>query len=168
MGKKSLVDMPIVFFTYNLEEYTAFDKSDSLFYNKQVAFLFRPCSNRNLFTTIKLFYKTKNELLDHVYIKNYVQKTEKVFYSDILFVEAGITSCKVYTRFGVYHASGSLPSFSKKLNKQFIKVHDKYMINQAQITSFNGTHILIENFKIPIQRVNSQNLKKIFANSSKM
>jgi DNA-binding LytR/AlgR family response regulator len=168
MEKKTLAGISIIFFTYDFNEYITYNKTESLFYNKQVAFLFRPCSNRNLLTTIKLFYKTKNELLDHVYLKNGVQQTERVFYSDILFVEAGITSCNIYTRFGVYHASGSLPSFSKKLNKEFIKVHDKYMVNQAQITSFTESHLFIENFRIPIQKANNQNFKKIFLRPSKI
>lgn len=167
--KKSLIGLPIIFYTDRIEEYNANINDENLIRNKQTAFLLNPCSDRSLYITIELLCKTKKTdfKLESISLKNSKNKREKISFTDILFIEAGISSCKVYTRWDVYSISGSLPKFTQKLGKQFVKVHEKYTINQNQISQLKQEHIAIENFNIPIAKSSKKQLKKILQNLNK-
>ena len=89
---------------------------------------------------------------DYIFIKS-DNKLVKIFYSDILFVEALQNYVTIYTTEKKYITYLTFKSVEESLPaNQFIKVHKSYLVAAAKIESIEGNQIKAGSHYIPISR----------------
>ncbi len=89
---------------------------------------------------------------DHFFIKA-DSKLVKIFYEDVLFVEALQNYVNIYTTETKYITYLTLLSVEAYLPAdRFIKTHKSYIISKAKVDSIDGSEIIIGNHRIPLSR----------------
>jgi DNA-binding LytR/AlgR family response regulator len=93
-------------------------------------------------------------------------KLVKIFYKDILFIEALQNYVNIYTKETKYITYLTLLSVEAYLPaERFIKTHKSYIISAAKVDSIEGNEIKIGNHKIPISRNLKEDVtKKLIGN----
>ncbi|MEL7530850.1 MAG: LytTR family DNA-binding domain-containing protein [Bacteroidota bacterium] len=80
-------------------------------------------------------------------------KYEKIFFHEILYIQALQNYVVIYTLEGKYVSLLSLKSVEQKLNPDaFIRVHKSYVAAIPQISSIESHELIIANHRIPISR----------------
>jgi DNA-binding LytR/AlgR family response regulator len=80
-------------------------------------------------------------------------KYEKIYFRDILYIEAMHNYVTIYTQKGKYMTLLYLKNIEEKLDKQFfVRVHKSYLVSIARIESIENNEIVVGPFRIPISR----------------
>lgn len=80
-------------------------------------------------------------------------KYEKIYFDDILYVEAMQNYVTIFTRKGKYVTLLYLKNVEENLDSHsFIRVHKSYVVSISKIDSIENNEILIQSFRIPISR----------------
>lgn len=80
-------------------------------------------------------------------------KYERIYFNDILYVEAMQNYVTIYTRKGKYMTLLYLKNVEQNLDKHsFIRVHKSYIVSIPKIESIENNEIIIGSFRIPISR----------------
>lgn len=95
----------------------------------------------------------KNEpTVDYFFIKC-ANKYEKIFFDDILYIEALQNYTSIFTTKGKYIALLMLKTLEENLDaKSFIRVHKSYIVSINKITSIEGNELKIQSHPVPISR----------------
>jgi DNA-binding LytR/AlgR family response regulator len=95
---------------------------------------------------------SKGEESDFFFIKcDY--KYEKIYFADILFIQALQNYITIHTTKGKYVTLLYLKSIEEKLDSNtFIRVHKSYIVSVARIQSIENNEVIIQSFRIPISR----------------
>jgi len=89
---------------------------------------------------------------DYFFIKC-TNKYEKIFFADILYIEALQNYVSIFTTKGKYIALLLLKSLEENLDATlFIRVHKSYIVSIDKITSIEGNELKIQSHSIPISR----------------
>jgi DNA-binding LytR/AlgR family response regulator len=93
-----------------------------------------------------------NQAADYFFIKcGY--KFERVYFADILYIEAMQNYVTIYTVKGKYMTLFHLKNVEENLDKQFfIRVHKSYVVSIPKIDSIENNEIIIQSVRIPISR----------------
>jgi DNA-binding LytR/AlgR family response regulator len=87
---------------------------------------------------------------------------EKVFFNDILFIEASQNYMTVHTEKGKLMALLTIKSLEDQLPaKKFLRIHKSYIISLEKVTSLRGNEVIIGAHKIPIGKNYKDQLLKI-------
>lgn len=150
---KSLENPPLVIFTtahpdYALESY-ALDVMDYLV--KPIMFdrFQRAVQKAREYHTLRVSTKSAPDFFfikcDHVF--------EKVFFNDVLYVEAMQNYCILHTVTRKLISYITLSGLEEKLpSTRFMKVHKSYIVNLEKVTALDGNDIFINKVQIPISR----------------
>jgi two-component system LytT family response regulator len=88
-------------------------------------------------------------------------KYEKIFFSDILYVEGMQNYVTIYTRKGKYLTLLNLKHLEDRLDsKSFIRVHKSYIVAIDKIESIEGNEIFIQSHRVPISRSSREQVMK--------
>jgi len=80
-------------------------------------------------------------------------KYERIYFNDILYVEAMQNYVTIYTSKGKYITLLYLKNVEQNLGKNsFIRVHKSYIVSIPKIESIENNEIIIQSFRIPISR----------------
>jgi len=80
-------------------------------------------------------------------------KYERIYFDDILYIEAMQNYVTIYTQKGKYITLLYLKNVEQNLEKQpFIRVHKSYIVSISKIESIENNEIIIQSFRIPISR----------------
>ena len=89
---------------------------------------------------------------DYFFIKC-ANKYEKIYFTDILYIEALQNYVTIFTTKGKYIALLLLKSLEENLDKtSFIRVHKSYIVSIGKIESIEGNELKIQSHRIPISR----------------
>jgi len=93
-----------------------------------------------------------NSTEDYFFIKcDY--KYERIYFNDILYIEAMQNYVTIYTTKGKYITLLYLKNVEQNLDKNsFIRVHKSYIVSIPKIESIENNEIIIGSFRIPISR----------------
>ena len=81
------------------------------------------------------------------------QKYEKIFFSDILFIQAMQNYVTIFTEKGKFMTLLSMKNMEENLdNRAFKRVHKSYIVATSRIDSIENNEILIRSFRIPVSR----------------
>ncbi len=87
---------------------------------------------------------------------------EKVFFRDILFIEASQNYMTVHTEKGKLIALLTIKSLEEQLPlKKFLRIHKSYIISLEKVSSLRGNEVVIGSHKIPIGKNYKDQLLKI-------
>ncbi len=89
---------------------------------------------------------------DYFFIK-FDYKYEKIYFKDILYIQALQNYITIYTNKGKYTTLLSLKSIEQNLEPQsFIRVHKSYLVAISQIEAIENNEIIIQTHRIPLSR----------------
>lgn len=160
-----LHDLPVVFLTSNSDDST-FAKAKEV--NPQ-AFLSKPFRGRDLMHAIELAIRQavselkpdapareqENAFLlkDRLFIKN-KDRMVRLFFEDILWVEADDYYCKVVTPNKEFLVTKTLKKFSEELAglSEFIRVCRSHIVNLKHVEEISDLYLFIGKNKIPVSR----------------
>ena len=93
-----------------------------------------------------------NPASDYFFIKcGY--KFERIYFTDILYIEAKQNYVTIYTVKGKYMTLIQLKGVEENLDKQyFIRVHKSYIVSIPKIDTIENNEIIIQSVRIPISR----------------
>ena len=87
---------------------------------------------------------------------------EKVYFNDILFVEASQNYMTVHTVKGKLMALITIKSLEEQLPvRKFLRIHKSYIISLEKVTSLRGNEVIIGAHKIPIGKNYKEQILKI-------
>ena len=80
-------------------------------------------------------------------------KYERIYFDDILYIEAMQNYVTIFTQKGKYITLLYLKNVEQNLDKQsFIRVHKSYIVSIPKIEAIENNEIIIQSFRIPISR----------------
>jgi DNA-binding LytR/AlgR family response regulator len=164
LAKKNL---PIIFLTSNSDDAT-FDKAKQ---TKPAAFLSKPFRGRDLKHAIELAVVQSERgdaavvanapleigqpilLEDSFFIKN-KDRLERLYLSDVLWIEADDYCCRVHTQKGTTLLTQTLSKIADKLAHQphFFRTHRSYLVNLKHIDQIGELYLTIHNNQIPLSK----------------
>ncbi len=158
-------DLPIIFLTSNSDDAT-FRTARQL---SPQAFLSKPFRGRDLIHAIEIairqFTKTSDPqnssieendaylLSDRLFIK-VKDRMKRLFFKDILWLEADDYYCKVVTPDSEFLVTKTLKKFSEAFlsRPEFMRVHRSYIINLQHVEEIGEVHLFIGKKQIPVSR----------------
>lgn len=96
--------------------------------------------------------KNNQEATDYFFIKcNH--KYEKIYFNDILYIEAMQNYITIHTNKGKYMTLLSLKNIEQNADKRsFIRVHKSFIVAISKIEAIENNDVIIQSFRIPISR----------------
>ena len=80
-------------------------------------------------------------------------KYERIYFDEILYIEAMQNYVTIYTTRGKYITLLYLKNVEENLNKQsFVRVHKSYIVSIQKIEAIENNEIIIQSFRIPVSR----------------
>lgn len=172
---KQLYDLPIIFLTSNTDEDTFLRAKKT----KPHAFIGKPFRGRDLMHSIELavstFSREKNGtppdadeedvnsylLEDRIFIRE-KNNLIRLFFKDILWIEADGYYCKVKTATRSYLVTMTLKKLidANTLPDWLMRVHRSYVINVKHIESIGEIYLHIQGEKIPLGKGSREDLKR--------
>ena len=154
---KSLKDPPMVIFTTAYSEYALEGYSLNVmdYLVKPISFeRFLKASNKALdFYWLQHQPESQKETLPDYFFIKCANKYEKVYYEEVLYIEAlqnyviiRTAERKMITYMTISGLEAQLPK------EKFIRVHKSYVVSLSKIKAIEGNEIVINTIKIPISR----------------
>jgi DNA-binding LytR/AlgR family response regulator len=97
------------------------------------------------------FTNKKQEIPEFLFIK-VDSRLEKIFFNDILFVEAHENYIAVYTAVRKYITHATLKSIQQMLPLQFVQSHKSYVVNTNHVAAVEGNVMHCGQYQIPISK----------------
>jgi DNA-binding LytR/AlgR family response regulator len=160
---KKLENPPLVIFTTAYTEYAI--ESYEL---NVIDYLLKPISTERFKKASQkaldyfTLQKKSNPTVDYFFIKAN-QKIEKIFFNEILYVEAMQNYCIIHTQDKKLITYSTLTAMNEKLPaEKFMKAHKSFVVAINKVNAVAGNELLIGPAKIPISRtIKDEVLKKI-------
>lgn len=161
LEKRVLTGIPLIFYTFKADDFKKYSPMRELTDNDHVRVLFDPTVDTAFYNSIIKLYQLKisDKFRNCLFAKSKLGQLEKINFADIKFVESDVAHCKIHTKWGVYKTSGSLANLLKNLNKSFVKVHEKYIVNITHISNFSSSEVVIDGIRIPSSKINQTSVK---------
>jgi DNA-binding LytR/AlgR family response regulator len=94
--------------------------------------------------------QSRNTLANYFFVKNN-SKIEKVFYNELLYVEAMSNYVVLHTVSGKIIAYLTMKGIQQELpSSEFLRVHKSFIVNSSKVTSIEGNTLDVAGHKIPI------------------
>ena len=95
----------------------------------------------------------KNDVAPDYFFIKCDYKYERIYFSDILYIQAMQNYITIHTNKGKYITLLYLKNIEQNLDKQsFIRVHKSYIVSIPKIEAIENNEIIIQSFRIPISR----------------
>ena len=104
--------------------------------------------------SLKEAKKTTSVNRPYIFLKN-IDKFEKVFWSDISFIESQKNYLLIHASQTIYRHRATIKEFIKNIpNKNFVQVHRAFIVNIDKIKSYKKStmELEIDGIKIPISK----------------
>ncbi|MBP7478024.1 MAG: response regulator transcription factor [Chitinophagales bacterium] len=152
------LSIPFVFLTSYSDKKTI---QDALVYHPN-AFLIKPFSKLDLYTTLEIVKKSKKQTSKFVIIKD-GHLNVKLAVSSILWIKSENVYIEVVTNEKTYLVRTSLDKFLEELDdKCIMRIHRSYLINLNHVSAINGMYVIIRDEKIPLSRKFREEIMHIF------
>ena len=98
---------------------------------------------------------------DHFFIRSN-NGYEKIYYAEILFVEASQNYSTIHTTRGKFMTLATMRSLEEQLPAgKFLRVQKSYIVSIEKIRSLTGNEVTVSNEKIPVSKGYKDELMKI-------
>lgn len=119
---------------------------------KPQAYLIKPFSKMDLFTTIEVIKSRNNQTSNYTTIKD-GHLTIKLSHNSILWLKSENVYIEVKTEEKTHLVRSSLDKFLEDLNDTtFIRIHRSFAVNVNHIKAVNGQYVIVGDEKIPLSR----------------
>jgi DNA-binding LytR/AlgR family response regulator len=156
--------LPIVYLTDHVDE-KHIERSKKTF---PAGYLAKPFNEAELVRAIEFAFNKSLEIsqttatpADDVFVRTDNQEFVRLFFKDVLYLEAARSYCKVVTDTATYTLCSSMNHIHEKFDsKDFIRVHRSYVVNTKRITKLDGNVIYVDNAKVDMGKEFRENLMK--------
>lgn len=156
-------DIPIIYLTANTDQAT-FELAKE---TRPFAFIAKPYQKLDLQRAIELVVSRLNDspaygdtekkprdptylLSDRIFVRH-KEKMIKLFLSDICYIEADRSYCRIFTIDAQHLLSVPLKKLERKLQAgPFFRIHRSYIINLEQLEEVSENHLVISQKTIPV------------------
>ncbi len=153
---KQLINPPLVIFTTAYPQY-AIDG----FEVNAIDYLLKPIAYERFLTAInKVLNAQKTTTADNFIILNENKTLHKVYFQDILFVEAFGDYVKVHLEHKIIITLSTFTTFLDQLPNVFLRTHKSFCINLNHMNSISGNRIKVRAHQIPIGQSYKQSVLK--------
>ena len=163
---KTLKNPPLVIFTTAYSEYALDGYALDI-----IDYLIKPIPFDRFLRAVRKAYdfqllKDNRSVSDFFFVKSN-SKYERIFYNDILYVEAMQNYVIIHVSGNKFIAYMTLAGIEEQLpHDQFIKVHKSFLVSVAQVNSIENNEIIIRQSRIPISRnLREQVMNRILGNN---
>lgn len=120
---------------------------------KPKAYLIKPFSKIDLYTTIEIIRRKLDAASERAIVIKEGSLNLKLNHSSILYIKSENVYVEVVTAEKQYLLRQSLEKFLESLNdSRFIRIHRSYAVNLDAIQAINGQFVMIQHEMIPISR----------------
>lgn len=156
-------DIPVVYLTANSDSETV----ARVLKTQPCSFLTKPFKEKELVVAIELAAAKFNEVsiaqpsnpLSFVFLKN-GQSFERVNCTDILYIQADGSYCKVFTERREYVLTGNLNTVSSQMkSNDFLRIHRSFLINVNKIECLDHDYVRIDGKDLGIGRTYKDEVK---------
>ncbi len=123
-----------------------------------VDYLLKPFSYERFLTAINKVLQLRDQqtTVDDFIILKENKALHKVYYKDILFLEAYGDYVKVVLKEKTIVTHSTFKNLIESLPEEFLRIHKSYSINLAHMNLLSGNQISIDEFKLPIGQTYKQ------------
>ncbi len=134
---------------------------------KPQAYLIKPFSKMDLFTTIEVIKSRNNQTSNYTTIKD-GHLTFKVSHNSILWLKSENVYVEIKTEEKTHLVRSSLDKFLEDLNDTtFIRIHRSFAVNVNHLKAVNGQYVIVGDEKIPLSRKYRDELLEKFSEQKK-
>ena len=157
---KAMEDVPLIILVTSHEKYAL-----EAFENDVIDFVVKPPTKERFHKAVDKALKMHDWLSldteDDSYIFIRVDREDvKLVLKDILFVEAMSDYIRIQTSTNKYLVLSTMKAISSKLpTDNFIRTHRSFIVNTKKVSSFDGTDLTVETFKVPVSRNSKSTVK---------
>ena len=158
MIKNKLPNLPVIFLTAYGDIY-----HEKIFFNFQpYGLVTKPIQKNILLYLIKKLHNELNKNQSTIkFISNYQEYTIPV--NQINYIQSIRRICEIITHRKNYIVYSKISDFEEKLNNQFLRCHQSYIINLSYIKSIKkNAFITVNNESIPISNKYQKDCEKIY------
>lgn len=153
---KQLINPPLVIFTTAYPQYAI-----EGFEVNAIDYLLKPIAYERFLTAInKVLNAQKTTMADDFIILNENKTLHKVYFQDILFVEAFGDYVKVHLEHKIIITLSTFTKFLDQLPKIFLRTHKSFCINLNHMNSISGNQIKVRTHQVPIGQSYKQSVLK--------
>ena len=139
------------------------DYARDIFESDPVYFLLKPIEKNKLFDAIERAKKKCNIKEERYFMINTRAEIHKVYYDDIIYVESEKRNLHIYMNNRKVTYANRLASLEKMLPKEFVRVHQSYLVNMNYISSLGVNVVKLNNgIVLPTSRQRNKNAKECF------
>lgn len=156
----SLQNKPQIIFTCNKKEFAfkAFDYDPTDYLLKPLSYERFNMAVKKALIRHQLVLDEQKQEGEYIFVKSDFKK-RKVYFDDIMWVEANGDYIKVITENTNFLVLSTMKSFEEDLLKdKFLRIHKSYIVNLNRIDRFNRKYVEIGNFEIPLSRNKKEQL----------
>lgn len=129
---------------------------------KPEAYLIKPFSKIDLFTTLEIIKSKRDDAGKSIVIKD-GHLNVKLLYSCILWVKSENVYIEVKTTEKTHVLRNGLDKFLEELNDaSFIRIHRSYVVNVNHVKAVNGQYVVVDSEKLPLSRKFREDLMSKF------
>ena len=126
------------------------------------AYLLKPYSKHDLFSTIEMVKERKLQTSQSIIIKD-GDLNIKIQRKNINYIKSDNNYIEIYTSNKKYTQRSSIESFLEELsNPNFMRIHRSYAVNINKVDAVNGQYVLIGEDKCPLSRIHKDEVLKFF------
>ncbi|MEP0365755.1 MAG: response regulator [Cyclobacteriaceae bacterium] len=126
------------------------------------AYLIKPFTNEDLFTTIEII-RAKKEVDQTIHLNTGTSQL-KVPANDVSLVKSDNIYIEVHVDQKKHIVRSSLENFlNENPNPNFVRIHRSYIVNLLKVNSFSRQHVIVGDIKCPISRSYKQALFQRFS-----
>lgn len=144
---------PIVFVT-SFSEYM-----EEVFHLHTFDYLLKPVSEKDVQHVVDKLMSYLN-MSSNRFVFEYNRSTYSLLYAEIIYIEKQSRQALIHTKTDTYKVNLSSDEIISRLDQNFIRAHNSFIINAVHITEFNSKYLkLSQDIVIPIGRKYSKDVK---------
>lgn len=161
LGHKEIEQIPVIMMTTSVDN-ELYLKAKKY---RPINYLIKPIQKLSLISTVEkiLFYESIQKLEypeTYILVRNNKGKYLRLHFFEIIYIESYGNYCTFILESNMYTIKYSLAKIIKKLNNNFVRCHQKLIINLKYVSSYDNKEIIMTNGKVlPIGKTYKDNFK---------
>lgn len=130
---------------------------------KALNYIVKPYKPEKIATVLKDAIKQIYGLEEKYFVIKSEGSLFKVLITDILYFRSDRRKISVVTKYKNYEFYGKISNIEDQFGKEFIRTHQRYLVNLNQIAAVQDNFVIINNENLPISRQRHKDVMMAFA-----
>ncbi|WP_027623808.1 LytR/AlgR family response regulator transcription factor [Clostridium lundense] len=130
---------------------------------KALNYIVKPYKSEKIATVLKDAIKQIYGLEEKYFVVKAEGSLFKVLINDILYFRSDRRKISLVTRYKSYEFYGKISDIEEQFGKQFIRTHQRYLVNLDYITAVKDNFVIVNDENLPISRQRHKDVMMAFA-----